>query len=114
MHQSRLHWIFWGKFKIIPEGLSPCSELCLGIVSFLLSPSPETTLSFGANVHLCFLRSTALGVEGLYRVSGNKLDVDSLKALMAEGLLVSAETLRSHYPDKHVVAGAIKKVSTGF
>jgi hypothetical protein len=53
-------------------------------------------------------------VEGLYRVSGNKLDVDSLKALMAEGLLVSAETLRSHYPDKHVVAGAIKKVSTGF
>jgi len=56
------------------------------------------------------IRSTALGEEGLYRVSGNKLDVDRLKAVLAAGLLVSSDTLQAHYPDKHVIAGAIKKV----
>ncbi len=55
-------------------------------------------------------RSTALGEEGLYRVSGNKLDVDRLKAVLAAGLLSSSDILQVHYPDKHVIAGAIKKV----
>lgn len=59
---------------------------------------------------LYLIRSTALGEEGLYRVSGNKLDVDRLKAVLAAGLLVSSDTLQAHYPDKHVIAGAIKKV----
>lgn len=43
-------------------------------------------------------------------MSGNKLDVDRLKAVLAAGLLVSSDTLQAHYPDKHVIAGAIKKV----
>lgn len=51
-----------------------------------------------------------MGEEGLYRVSGNKLDVDRLKVVLAAGLLSSSDILQSHYPDKHVIAGAIKKV----
>lgn len=47
----------------------------------------------------------------MYRVSGNKLDVDRLKTVLEAGLLGSQEMLGAHYPDKHVVAGAVKKVS---
>jgi hypothetical protein len=57
-----------------------------------------------------YLESSALEEEGLYRVSGNKLEVDRLKTVLEAGLLPSAETLKAHYADKHVIAGAIKKV----
>ena len=57
-----------------------------------------------------YLESSALEEEGLYRVSGNKLEVDRLKTLLEAGLLPSAETLKAHYADNHVIAGAIKKV----
>ena len=65
----------------------------------------------GCSYVLSLSRSVALEEEGLYRVSGNKLDVDRLKTVLEAGLLGSQEMLGVHCPDKHVVAGAVKKVS---
>lgn len=75
----------------------------------LLNPLTPAAVA-ALKIALDYLGSTALGEEGLYRVSGNKLDVDRLKVLLAAGLLSSSDILQSHYPDKHVIAGAIKKV----
>ena len=46
-------------------------------------------------------------VEGLYRVSGSKVDVERLQRLLEVG---TATTDALEAQDKHVIAGAIKKV----
>lgn len=58
-----------------------------------------------------YLGSTALGVEGLYRVSGNTVDVAKLQRLVEVGTPVSLEALDRM--DVHVIASAIKKVKWG-
>jgi hypothetical protein len=52
-------------------------------------------------------RATALDLEGLYRVSGNKVEVEKLQRLLEVGT-ISTEGLEGL--DKHVIAGAVKKV----
>lgn len=59
-----------------------------------------------------YVSATSLELEGLYRVSGSKVEVDALKAVLKEGAPLPSQLLDS-VADKHAIAGAIKKVHTG-
>ena len=113
-----------------PTGqMPPASPLASSAPAQLLSGGPPSSPSQhparlpplgraaaeALRVALDCLGATAVGVEGLYRVSGSKVEVDRLKLLLEVGAASVAaggpQALAAAFPDKHVVAGAVKKVS---